>query len=60
MQVRETAAHPHTALEELLMRSDDDALEYLADCLTFEREVEPARAPLPSTKRSELVIETEG
>jgi tRNA-dihydrouridine synthase 3 len=60
MQVRETAAHPHTGLEELLMRSDDDALEYLADCLTFEREVEPARAPLPSTKRSELVIETEG
>jgi tRNA-dihydrouridine synthase 3 len=60
MQVRETRAVPHSPLHALLMRSDAPALEYLADCLTFEREIEPSRAPEPGLEPADMLAETEG
>jgi tRNA-dihydrouridine synthase 3 len=60
MQVRELEAHPRSPLETLLMRADAAALDYLADCLTFEREIEPAAAPEPGSMTADVVLETEG
>jgi tRNA-dihydrouridine synthase 3 len=61
MQVREAETHPRTALEALLVRSDGAALDYLADCLAFEREIVPASAPLPGAAASaDVLVETEG
>ena len=60
MQVREAETHPRTPLEALLMRSDAAALEYLADCLAFEREIEPAAAPVPGAETADVLVETEG
>lgn len=60
MQVRESAAEPRTALEALLLRSDEAALDYLADCLALERDIEPARAPAPGAAATDVAIETEG
>jgi tRNA-dihydrouridine synthase 3 len=60
MQVRESGAHPRSPLEALLMRSDPAALDYLADCMTFEREITPAEAPAPGAETMDLVVEIEG
>jgi tRNA-dihydrouridine synthase 3 len=60
MQVREAEVHPRTPLEALLTRSDLPALDYLADCLAFERAIEPSRAPAPGAETADLPIETEG
>lgn len=45
MQRREAAIAPRSPLEALLARGDEQAFDYLADCLTCEREVSPAAAP---------------
>jgi len=47
MQVRTADHRARTALEAVLARSDAQALDYLADCLTWEREVVPAEVPAP-------------
>jgi tRNA-dihydrouridine synthase 3 len=48
MQARDTEFVPRTALEGLLARADDAALDYLADRLVAGEAVEPASAPEPS------------
>lgn len=46
MQLRESGlAAPRSTLEGLLSRADPPALDYLADCLTYERDVRPGDAP---------------
>jgi tRNA-dihydrouridine synthase 3 len=49
MQVREADLRPRSPLEALLGRSDTPALDYLADCLTLERDIVPADAPEPAS-----------
>ena len=45
IQVRESERHYATPLDAFLARTDDAAHEYLADCLTFEREIDLGAAP---------------
>jgi tRNA-dihydrouridine synthase 3 len=45
MQARTAGYGARNALEVLLSRSDAQALDYLADCLAWEREVRPADVP---------------
>ena len=48
MQLREAEPpHPRSALEMLLNRADGAALDYLAECLTYKREIRPDEAPAP-------------
>ena len=42
------------------MRCDEAALDYLADCLAFERDIEPDRAPEPGATPADTLVETEG
>jgi tRNA-dihydrouridine synthase 3 len=60
IQVRERQLHHTSALDALLTRTDDAAHEYLADCLTFERDVDPAAAPQVADAREEEFVEAEG
>lgn len=60
IQVRERALRHATPLDALLARTDDAAHEYLADCLTFEREIDPASAPLPVEATARELTEVEG
>jgi hypothetical protein len=60
MQVREAAVHPRSPLEALLVRSDTVSLEYLADCLAFEREIVPDAAPVPGSEKADVLVEAEG
>jgi tRNA-dihydrouridine synthase 3 len=46
MQRREAIMPPRSSLEALLARSDDQAFDYLADCLTDHRQIDPDHAPL--------------
>jgi tRNA-dihydrouridine synthase 3 len=45
MQVRESDLRPRSPLEALLARNDAAALDHLAECLVFDRDVEPSAAP---------------
>jgi hypothetical protein len=45
MQRREAVMPARSPLEALLARGDDNAFEYLADCLTGRREIVPDEAP---------------
>ncbi len=47
-------------LEELLARPDAEAHDYLADCLTHEREIDPEAAPAPAAVREREFVEAEG
>jgi tRNA-dihydrouridine synthase 3 len=60
MQVRERSVHPRSPLEALLCRSDAAALEYLADCLVFEREVRPDETPQPGSQEEVAPLAVEG
>jgi tRNA-dihydrouridine synthase 3 len=60
LQVREREAHHATALDALLARTDDAAHDYLADCLTFEREIEPELAPVKAERPEPEFVEAEG
>jgi tRNA-dihydrouridine synthase 3 len=60
MQVREPDLRPRSPLEALLGRNDDGALDYLADALTHQREIDPAAAPAAGDRRVEELIEAEG
>ena len=60
IQVRERQMDHANALDALLSRSDDAAHDYLADCLTFEREIEPAAAPSKADVNEPEFAEAEG
>lgn len=60
IQVRERQMDHASALDALLSRSDDAAHDYLADCLTFEREIEPAAAPSKADVNEPEFAEAEG
>jgi tRNA-dihydrouridine synthase 3 len=52
---------PRSELEALLGRADAPALDFLADGLTFEREIRPREAPPPGGAQvADVVTETEG
>jgi hypothetical protein len=62
MQLREPERpRPRSELEALLGRADAPALDFLADGLTFEREIRPREAPPPGGAQvADVVTETEG
>ncbi len=62
IQVREREPHYASALDALIARTDETAHDYLADCLTFEREIDPAAAPAAASARVDLpeLAEAEG
>ena len=60
IQIRERESHYATALDAFLARTDDAAHEYLADCLTFEREIEPEAAPARAERPEPEFVEAEG
>ena len=60
IQVREREPHHATALDAFLARTDDAAHDYLADCLTFEREIEPESTPAKAEHPEPEFVEAEG
>ena len=60
IQLRERERHPASPLDAFLARSDDAAHDYLADCLTFERELDLAAAPQPVDATTPELTEVEG
>ena len=60
LQVREPDGAAPTPLEQLLARGDDAARDYLADCLTFQREIDPLQAPGPGARRMDEFVDAEG
>jgi tRNA-dihydrouridine synthase 3 len=60
IQVRDREPHHATPLDALLARTDDAAHDYLADCLTFEREIEVAAAPAAEAAAEPEFVEAEG
>ena len=60
IQVRENERQYRSPLDAFLARPDDAAHEYLADCLTFEREIDVDAAPAPATAREPEFVEAEG
>ncbi len=60
IQVRERAHHHATPLDALLARTDEPAHDYLADCLTCEREIDLAAAPPPLDAAEPEFVEAEG
>ena len=60
IQVREREMHHTSPLDAFLARTDEAAHEYLADCLTFEREIDPAAAPLERPAQEPEFADAEG
>jgi tRNA-dihydrouridine synthase 3 len=60
IQVREREQRYATPLDAFLARTDEAAHEYLADCLTFEREIDTAAAPQPADAPTRELTEVEG
>ena len=48
------------AIVDILARTDDAAHDYLADCLTFEREIEPESTPAKAERPEPEFVEAEG
>ena len=60
MQLREAEPPPpRSELERLLGRADAPALDYLAECLTYERDIQPDEAPAPG-REAPVMAEVEG
>ena len=60
MQLREAEPPPpRSGLEQLLGRADAPALDYLAECLTYERDIQPDEAPAPG-REAPVMAEVEG
>ena len=60
IQVRERETQHPTPLDAFFARPDDAAHDYLADVLTYQREIDPAAAP-PAHEAAELeFVEAEG
>ena len=60
IQVREREMYHTSALDAFLARTDEAAHEYLADCLTFEREIVPEAAPARADRLEAEFVEAEG
>jgi tRNA-dihydrouridine synthase 3 len=60
IQVRERQLHHADELAAFLARTDEAAHDYLADCLTFERELDLAAAPQPIGAAEQEFVEAEG
>jgi tRNA-dihydrouridine synthase 3 len=60
IQIREREWHYPTPLDAFLARTDEAAHEYLADCLTFEREIDPSAAPRTQAAEAPDFVEAEG
>ena len=60
LQVRESEHRHATPLDAFLARTDDAAHEYLADCLTFEREIDLHEAPQGLDAVEPEFVEAEG
>jgi tRNA-dihydrouridine synthase 3 len=60
LQVRENNTDYATPLDGFLARTDDGAHEYLADCLTFEREIDLDAAPSVGQVEEPEFVEAEG
>jgi tRNA-dihydrouridine synthase 3 len=60
LQVRDPDANTRTPLEVLLARADAEAHDYLADCFTHNREIDPTAAPEPAAAREREFVEAEG
>jgi tRNA-dihydrouridine synthase 3 len=60
IQIREREWHYPTPLDAFLARTDETAHEYLADCLTFEREIDPSAAPRTQEAEEPEFVEAEG
>jgi len=60
MQVRRSERQFTGPLDAFLARTDEAAHEYLADCLTFERDIDVTLAPLPQPSGTPEFVEAEG
>ena len=60
IQVRERVLRHATPLDAFLARTDEPAHEYLADCLTYEREIDVAAAPQQHEAHEPEFVEAEG
>jgi tRNA-dihydrouridine synthase 3 len=60
IQVRESARDFPTPLDAFLARTDDAAHDYLADCLTFEREIDAHAVPATKAADEPEFVEAEG
>jgi tRNA-dihydrouridine synthase 3 len=60
LQQRETTREYETPLDAFLARTDKAAHEYLADCLTFEREIDVTAVPMDAAVVEPEFIEAEG
>ena len=60
LQVRDIDDNTRTPLEVFLARADGEAHDYLADCLTHEREIDLSAAPAPAAGREREFVEAEG
>jgi tRNA-dihydrouridine synthase 3 len=60
LQVRDRGHEHPTPLDAFLARTDDTAHEYLADCLTFEREIDVNAAPDAVPAQEPEFVEAEG
>jgi len=60
IQIRETAREFPTPLDAFLARPDAAAHEYLADCLTFEREIDVNAVPITKASDEPEFVEAEG
>ena len=60
LQVREREVDFESPLDELLARRDEAAHDYLADCLTNEREIDPRGAAQPVSALEHEFAEAEG
>jgi len=60
MQIREVDVQPRTPLEAVLARTDDAALDHVAECLVMDREIDGGALPPPGNAPREALIEAEG
>jgi tRNA-dihydrouridine synthase 3 len=60
IQIREATREFPTPLDAFLARPDEAAHEYLADCLTFEREIDVNAVPLMKSTAEPDFVEAEG
>jgi tRNA-dihydrouridine synthase 3 len=60
IQEREPGDANGTAVDLLLARPDDAAMDYVTECLVGKREIDPVLAPAPSSAREDSFVDAEG